>query len=168
MTIHGYGVDLSALFCINDSRYLLTERADFEPFAKLFRKHFPADVAGNFLDELDAAQGTIGTGKHLLQVGEHIAQGIMGGEAEGTGLSLLLSIALFQERGIQMQALKDIDGSEYIIFVKRFPWEMNMNERLMLQSDLRDALTKYLRNFTRDNIAFQEFDIEVNIAPGTG
>ena len=141
--LHGYGICTDDIIRAKDSNQVIKNEKDIEPLKNLIRMA-PKFAEDHVMATLEAMEHEIPEmGVNLAWVGSELMYRVFGDDAGMTGLSYILSLVIAECENVHLTAILDDDGYEYLMFAKRYPWQMNETEKALTEEDLARIFRKY-------------------------
>lgn len=160
MEIHGYGICTD--FAMDGKFKKIKTAEDLEPLKKLINMA-PKFAADHTMVTLQAMEEDIYEDEmSLAWVASDLMYKIFGDDAGGCGLSYILSLVIAECEGIHLAAEQDCDCSEFLLFAKKFPWQMNEREKALTANELRAIIAKYVSVLTDEPVDIQYMELNID------
>lgn len=159
MEIHGYGICTD--FAMDGKFRKIKTLEDLEPLKKLINMapKFAADHTMATL--LSMEKNFIEDEASLAWVASDLMYAIFGDDAGSCGLSYILSLVIAECEDVHLATTLDADCSEFLLFAKKFPWQMTDREKVITKDDLDAIFSKYVSVLTDEPIDIQYMELDL-------
>lgn len=159
MEIHGYGICTD--FAMDGKYKKIKAPEDLEPLKRLINMA-PKFAADHTMTTLLSMEKTfIEDEASLAWVASDLMYAIFGDDAGGCGLSYILSLVIAECEDVHLATTLDCDCSEYLLYSKKFPWQMAEREKTLTQSELDAIFSKYVSVLTEEPIDIQFLELDI-------
>ena len=159
MEIHGYGICTD--FAMDGKFKKIRTSEDLEPLKKLINMA-PKFAADHTVVTLQAMEKDIYEDEmSLAWVASDLMYAIFGDDAGGCGLSYILSLVIAECEDVHLATTLDCDCSEFLLFAKKFPWQLTEREKTITKDELDAIFSKYVSVLTDEPIEIQYMELNL-------
>ena len=159
MEAHGYGICTD--FALEGKFKRINTPEALEPLKRLINMA-PKLAADHTMATLLAMEENILEDEmSLAWIASDLAYALFGDDAGCCGLSYILSLVIAECEDVHMSTTLDANCSEYLLYSKKFPWQMTEREKTLTQSELDAIFSKYVSVLTEEPIDIQFLELDI-------
>lgn len=160
MTIHGYGICTD--FSMRGKFKEIKTSEDLAPLKKLINMA-PNFAADHTMATLEAMEETILEDEmSLAWAASDLAYALFGDDTGSCGLSHILALVIAECEDVHMVSTLDGSCSEFLLFAKKFPWQMTEREKNITEDELAAIFSKYVSVLTDEPIEIRFMELSLD------